>query len=404
MQEPYFMNNQKISARQVKRTLTLELLGISTLLLPSLVATDSGVDGFFALTAGGGGAWLLLKFWQKHFRQQDFSQRLEQMSGCVRVCIQVIYGMGFLGLAGFVFYVMAALMEQQLLGNGWEPMILLTLAAAAFFGLVRGLESRVRVYEVLYWFLLIPLLVILVIACAGIDPNAWTPVAASTLPNFIKSSYVSFLFFSGASLYVLFLKSCQKKEQAYAGTRHALLVVLGLNLVIYLILLGVFRTELLAHRRWPVIDLMAVVKLPGNFLERQDALMVGIWFFCLFAFLDSMLYYAVDFFAGILCFQSNRLIQAKRRKGRKRDRTENGTGRNDSGKIKSIRKKSCSRQWLVCAAGCIGSFLLHREAAAQWIFHGYLYGVLPLLLILPVFCGGRKQKQERIRGDSGNET
>ena len=112
MQEPYFMNNQKISARQVKRTLTLELLGISTLLLPSLVATDSGVDGFFALTAGGGGAWLLLKFWQKHFRQQDFSQRLEQMSGCVRVCIQVIYGMGFLGLAGFVFYVMAALMEQ----------------------------------------------------------------------------------------------------------------------------------------------------------------------------------------------------------------------------------------------------------------------------------------------------
>ena len=78
------MNNQKISARQVKRTLTLELLGISTLLLPSLVATDSGVDGFFALTAGGGGAWLLLKFWQKHFRQQDFSQRLEQMSGVLR--------------------------------------------------------------------------------------------------------------------------------------------------------------------------------------------------------------------------------------------------------------------------------------------------------------------------------
>lgn len=392
MQEPYFMNNQKISARQVKRTLTLELLGISTLLLPSLVATDSGVDGFFALTAGGGGAWLLLKFWQKHFRQQNFSQRLEQMSGCVRVCIQVIYGMGFLGLAGFVFYVMAALMEQQLLGNGWEPMILLTLAAAAFFGLVRGLESRVRVYEVLYWFLLIPLLVILVIACAGIEPNAWTPVAASTLPNFIKSSYVSFLFFSGASLYVLFLKSCQKKEQAYAGTRHALLVVLGLNLVIYLILLGVFRTELLAHRRWPVIDLMAVVKLPGNFLERQDALMVGIWFFCLFAFLDSMLYYAVDFFAGILCFQSNRSIQAKEEKA------ESGIGPGTeqvemTAENKTNTKKIVLTAVLVCAAGCIGSFLLHREAAAQRIFHGYLYGVLPLLLILPVFCGGRKQNR-----------
>ena len=121
------------------------------------------------------------------FQTAGFLQRLEQMSGCVRVCIQVIYGMGFLGLAGFVFYVMVALMEQQLLGNGWEPMILLTLAAAAFRTGARTGRSRVRVYEVLYWFLLIPLLVILVIACAGIEPNAWTPVAASTLPNFIKA-------------------------------------------------------------------------------------------------------------------------------------------------------------------------------------------------------------------------
>ena len=72
MQEPYFMNNQKIYARQVKRTLTLELLSISTL-LPSSCCGDRQWRGWlFALTAGGGGAWLLLKFWQKHFRQQDF--------------------------------------------------------------------------------------------------------------------------------------------------------------------------------------------------------------------------------------------------------------------------------------------------------------------------------------------
>ncbi len=396
MQEPHFMNNQKISARQVKRTLTLELLGISTLLLPSFVAACSGVDGFFALAAGGGCAWLLLKFWQKYFRQQDFSQRLEQMAGGVRGCIQVIYGVGFLGLAGYVFFVMTALVEQQLLGAAWEPVIVLSLAAVAFFGLVRGLESRVRVYEVLYWFLLVPLPVILLIACAGIDTNAWTPVAASSFPNFIKSSYVSFLFFSGASLYVFFLKSCQKKEAAYAGTRHALLVVLGLNLVIYLILLGVFHSELLAHRRWPVIDLMAVVKLPGNFLERQDALMVGIWFFCLFAFLDSMLYYAVDFFAGIFCSQSGKALQTEqnaseteskkqKRKSQKEPKNEKVTTEH-----KTDKRKIVLTAVLVAAAGGIGCFLLHREVAAERMFYSYLYGILPLMLLLPVLCRGRR--------------
>ena len=176
---------------------------------------------------------------------------------------------------------------------------MLTLTGTAFFGLLRGLECRVRVYEVLYFFLLIPLLVILGLACAGIDPDAWTPVAASSVSNFLQSSYLSFLFFSGISLYTLFQPSCKNPKAAYRGTKHALLVVLGLNLAIYLILLGVFRSELLAHLDWPVIDLMAVVKLPGNFLERQDALMVGIWFFCLFAFLDSMLFYAVEFWVKL---------------------------------------------------------------------------------------------------------
>ena len=110
-----------------------------------------------------------------------------------------------------------------------------------------------------------------------------------------------------------------------------LLVVLGLNLVIYLILLGVFRTELLAHRRWPVIDLMAVVKLPGKLLERQDALMVGIWFsVCLHSWIP-VLYYAVDFFAESFAFRvTDRYRQKKKRQ--KAGSDENGTGRNDKAK------------------------------------------------------------------------
>ena len=107
----------------------------------------------------------------------------------------------------------------------------------------------------------------------------------------------------------------------------------------------------------------------------------------------------MDFFAGILCFQSNRSIQAKEEKA------ESGIGpRTEQVKMtaenKTNTKKIVLTAVLVCAAGCIGSFLLHREAAAQWIFHGYLYGVLPLLLILPVFCGGRKQNRSESEAEA----
>ncbi len=387
MQDLNFMNNQKISARQVKRTLTLELLGISTLLLPSLVASRSGVDGFFALAAGGGCAWLLLIFWQKYFQKTDFYECVDAFVPELRFPILIFYGTGFLGIAGYTLYLLTSLIENQLLGKNWEVVIVLTLTGAAFFGLLRGLECRVRVYEVLYFFLLIPLLVILGLACAGIDPDAWTPVAASSVPNFLQSSYLSFLFFSGISLYTLFQPSCKNPKAAYRGTKHALLVVLGLNLAIYLILLGVFRSELLAHLDWPVIDLMAVVKLPGNFLERQDALMVGIWFFCLFAFLDSMLFYAVEFWTK-LCPIKNKMCVSNT-KSEDREKAQDSTQRVEKGQ----KNKLLLTGVLTLVVFVLSLLLLHHEALAERMFSGYLYGILPVMLVLPFLLGtGRRNR------------
>ena len=409
MQDLNFMNNQKISARQVKRTLTLELLGISTLLLPSLVASRSGVDGFFALAAGGGCAWLLLIFWQKYFQKTDFYECVDAFVAELRFPILIFYGTGFLGIAGYTLYLLTSLIENQLLGKKWEVVIVLTLTGAAFFGLLRGLECRVRVYEVLYFFLLIPLLVILGLACAGIDPDAWTPVAASSVSNFLQSIYLSFLFFSGISLYTLFQPSCKNPKAAYRGTNHALFVVLGLNLVIYLILLGVFRSELLAHLDWPVIDLMAVVKLPGNFLERQDALMVGIWFFCLFAFLDSMLFYAVEFWVKLFPIKNEMCVSSTKseRKIQKETSTHNRDGEqnkvcNRTGEQNKNREKAQDSMQrvgkqqkckllltgiLTVAVLGVAFLLLQYEALAERMFSCYLYGILPSMLLLPLLLG-----------------
>ncbi len=409
MQDLNFMNNQKISARQVKRTLTLELLGISTLLLPSLVASRSGVDGFFALAVGGGCAWILLIFWQKYFQKTDFYECVDAFVAELRFPIQIFYGTGFLGIAGYTLYLLTSLIENQLLGKNWEVAIVLTLTGAAFFGLLRGLECRVRVYEVLYFFLLIPLLVILGLACAGIDPDAWTPVATSSVSNFLQSSYLSFLFFSGISLYTLFQPSCKNPKAAYRGTKHALLVVLGLNMAIYLILLGVFRSELLAHLDWPVIDLMAVVKLPGNFLERQDALMVGIWFFCLFAFLDSMLFYAVEFWMKLfqikseMCVpntKSERKIQKETSTHNREDKqnescNQTGECNQNGGKVQDSTQKTGKQQKcklvvtgiLTVTVLVLALLLLHYETLAERIFSSYLYGILPVMLFLPLLLG-----------------
>ena len=114
---------------------------------------------------------------------------------------------------------------------------------------------------------------------------------------------------------------------------------------------------------YPIIDLMAVVKLPGNFLERQDALMMGIWFFCLFALLNSMLYYA-----------SAPLEKLFSEKGRPK-----ATG-------------------ICCLAmAALAVWLLHSAERAERMFQVCVWFVVPLLLFLPVVQAIVECLKKRIR-------
>lgn len=371
-----FSNNRKISARQIRRTMTLEMLGISTLLLPGILAANGGTDGIFAMVSGAVAAFLLLLLWNHLTQKQNFYQALENCGKTVRLVISFFYGGALLGIAGYVLYLLTWLVKEQLLQEKFEPIILITLTAAAVFGLLRGLESRVRVYEVLFWFLMVPLLVILCLACASVNTDYWPPIATASFAEFAGSFYVCFLFFSLSSLFLLFQPHCSEQKKAIRGVRAGLAVVLLLNVAIYLILVGIFQTGLLAQLPFPIITLMAVVKLPGEFFERQDAFMIGIWFFCLFSLLNSMIFYGKEL------LQNGIRIFGKPGK---------------PGGAEPVEGKGNS--WWACLCGAavlaLAAFFLHTDMSAEKFFTAYVCAVCPVMLFLPVLVfligrGGRR--------------
>ncbi|MCD8150853.1 MAG: GerAB/ArcD/ProY family transporter [Clostridiales bacterium] len=385
-----FSENHKISPRQIRRALSLELFGLSSLFLPSRLAGESGILGIAALAVGAAGAMALLCLWDKLSEHCDFSggcltespaaKNRDTESGKKEIrkrdrkrsanCREgnaaevtlpqkiflVLAGIGLLELAAGVLYLLTALMRDQLLNSRYEPAILITLTAAGVFGLRKGLESRIRIYEVLFWILLIPLTIILVIACISVRPVYWLNTAY-TMEGFWKSCGISFLFFSLSSLLLFFKPHCNPPQKAAKSARCSIFITLALNAAVYLILLGIFQDWLLAELEFPVILLMAVVKLPGGFFERQDAFMVGIWFFCLFALFHSALFYG------------NEMMRSVLPRGRERN----------SGKTLAL---SCICGAIVFAAAC---FMLQNENLAKNLESVMLCVTGLMLLILP-FC------------------
>lgn len=285
-----FADNWKISLRQISRIMILDLFGLSSLVLPKMLADMTGADGIFCFILGLAGGILLLGLIQGNvqYMQGSYYEYLKKTMGQILSDIfMVFYLLYFIILAGYVLYQLDILILSWLLpkGNYWVVEVLLLLLAA--YGTFRGIEGRVRIYEILFWFLGIPLLIMLIFAAGSVDTDMWTPIFSTNGKEYMKHSITVWSYLLPLSG-LLFLKQFVKKpEKLVKSGEIAVVAVTVLNMAVYLILIGNFGQKTVQILKHPVITLMGMVDLPGGFFTRQDVTMTAIWFFALFALLHT---------------------------------------------------------------------------------------------------------------------
>ena len=78
-----FADNWKISLRQVRRLLILDIFGLSSLMLPRILSSMTGADGVFCLLFGMAGAGGMLWLMQKNIRhvQGSYYQYMKDTVG-----------------------------------------------------------------------------------------------------------------------------------------------------------------------------------------------------------------------------------------------------------------------------------------------------------------------------------
>lgn len=283
--------------RQTFRLFTFDFLGICTLLMPTFLARLTGAYGILCILIGGAAGFLYLAYlgWVLNRMQTDFFTYLS--ANASGVTQKVIYG--YLAVscavtAGFTAAVFTRLVQHSLIREEAYVWILILILAVAGYAVTAGIESSARVYEVLFWFVMIPLFLMLFFAVKGVDITFWQPQMAPGIINILKGSYLVFVGFATLFFLLLFPQYVKKE---FAGKRlvicvgYALLCTVGILLLLYLILLGTFGEAALAKMRFPAVTLMSTVQFSGGFLKRLDAIMMGIWFFTLYALLNLNLYY-----------------------------------------------------------------------------------------------------------------
>lgn len=298
-----FVSNGKISSRQTFRLYVFDLMGIATLLLPPYLARLCGAGGIYAIALGTGCGlvYLLHLGWIMKQMGMDLlcylNTQVRPWIGKV-VCLCILFHS--ILVAGFCAYVFADLMQYSLVKESSYIAILILIIVGAGYAVSGGIESRARVYEVLFWFVLIPYVLMMLAAVREFEPIYMGQIATVKVEHLGEGAYLVFMLLTPL-FYSLFLIG--EKEKNYGRniikTVAASVVLSGAILLgSYIVLLGNFGAKSLQGLRFPIITLMSTIQFEGNFLRRMDALMLAVWFFTLYALLNLHMHYGVRMFTN----------------------------------------------------------------------------------------------------------
>jgi hypothetical protein len=475
-----YSEKKTISMRQTYRLFVFDFLGISTLILPQFLAGETGVyGGISILTAWALGTvylcylvWCrkrmgtdLVTFLSRPAKQQPGQEILVSgQSKKMSDSFQLLYGRRermfaqteqlsnqtrqipgftkrFLGLllvvlhtaaAGFTGAVTAGMVRQSLIREESYALVLLLVFLAAAYAIAGDVTDRARVYEVLFWFVTVPLVVMLVVAAKEIDLSYYKPQTSADAVSIVRSTYAVFGCF-GVMSAVLFLpvESKTTREKTPGEERKlrrtvwsAFTTAIVILLIAYYVMIGTFGEKALSVLPYPVITLMSMIQFKGGFLKRLDAIMLAVWFFTLFALLSLNLYYGSLLLRGAIAPDNKKNRRTGADAEQRRMTSENrgtttkptgvvgenrGTATKSTGVVGENRGTATKPTGItgahitVLAASFLAGLVIgNREDARQQFISFFLYIQLPLHLLLPgVFAtmaesprGGTKKERE----------
>lgn len=188
------------------------------------------------------------------------------------------------------------MIQKGLIAGESFPLILILVLLTAGYAVCGGIESRARVYEILFVVLFVLLAVMLLIAAGDLEMEYLYGFFQADTGSVMKGSLAVFFCLMPLFLLAFFPSYVQKAKwgKLVHAVHAAMWFAIGVLAVLYVILLGSFGSRSLTTMKYPAITLMSSIHLRGSFLKRLDAFMIAIWFFTLFALVTVFLFYAQE--------------------------------------------------------------------------------------------------------------
>ncbi|MCM3747772.1 spore germination protein [Paenibacillus pasadenensis] len=280
-------NKLHITMRQFKIILFFSVIGDSILIMPFITGTLANEDAWISslLAPVGGLALGSLYAWIAS------RQAGQSLVGCA-IAIGGKWIGGLLGLVHIFFFYIVILtllseisqfMTTQLMVGTPSEAIILAFLIVITAALRYGVESFVRVSELLYPVYLFIFVALFICLVPHINLNNMLPFLGNGFAPPIKGAYPAFAygFLEGVVLLMLIPHVDQDRKALGRAIRSAFLMGSLIILVVVSLCIFVLGADMMKHKYFSTFYLAQLVEI-GGFLQRMEAALAFLWIITVF--------------------------------------------------------------------------------------------------------------------------
>ena len=307
-----FGGNQKISGRQLERLLVLDGVGKAGLLLPRFAGRVSGRTFLLSLLTAVfltlGYTWCIARLSRK-IENDFYSYVCFRLGRPTAVFLCFLYWMYTFVNVLFLLRLFAAIAVTFVLPETPEWILIVIASLTGIYAASGGLEVRARFSEVIYPFVVYPLILLLILAAAALHPEAFQTKAEPLSWDAACRGAQMFTAFGGIGLFLYLIPFAENQKTGERALFRGIGKILAGEFFLFLIILGTFGEQGMKALPWPFISLMSSVEIRGVFLQRWDVIFTVLLLGSFFAALATGMYYLGFLTGKIFSVNRNRKLR-----------------------------------------------------------------------------------------------
>ncbi|WP_053954784.1 GerAB/ArcD/ProY family transporter [Inediibacterium massiliense] len=279
-------NNDKISSFQLGMMISITIVGVGILTIPRSLTEKVGPDGWIVLSItvllalGIGRIFTTLV--EKFYPQNMVEYSNSLVGKILGTLIALSFCIYLVIFTSFELRIFGEITKAYLLFNTPIEVLMITLLLTATYLVRSGIESIVRMAQLLFPFVIIFAILITIPVLGELHFSNLLPVFKTPISKIIQAIPITFFSFVGIEMIMVCANFVVDPENIKKDIDLSVLIVAGIYMFIVVVTVSRFGLVETTHIIWPSLELFKTIDLPGAFIENIQIFVIAVWIITVF--------------------------------------------------------------------------------------------------------------------------